>query len=205
MGKVNLKGRSGFTLIELAIVLVIIGLILGAVLKGRDLIESAKIKKAYTQFIEGWELAIENYQDRTGQLLGDGTKNGGTTDPPDGKFDSIYLAKTENCDKIVKRLKAVGLSAPTTNTGNPGTYFINAKYGRATMEAGLYPVKSNTDNTVHNVIYIHGVPTDVAIALDTIIDGTADGQHGLFRRRPDNSDWPDASQEKAVNVMYIYK
>ena len=36
--------QSGFTLIEIAIVLVIIGLLLGGVLKGQELINSAKIK-----------------------------------------------------------------------------------------------------------------------------------------------------------------
>ena len=33
------KGQSGFTLVEIAIVLVIIGLLLGGVLKGQELIE----------------------------------------------------------------------------------------------------------------------------------------------------------------------
>ena len=39
-----MKKQSGFTLIELAIVLVIIGLLLGGVLKGQELINSAKVK-----------------------------------------------------------------------------------------------------------------------------------------------------------------
>ena len=36
---------AGFTLIEIAIVLVVIGLLLGGVLKGQELINSAKVKK----------------------------------------------------------------------------------------------------------------------------------------------------------------
>ena len=36
--------QSGFTLVEIAIVLVIIGLLLGGVLKGQELINSAKVK-----------------------------------------------------------------------------------------------------------------------------------------------------------------
>ena len=36
--------QSGFTLVEIAIVLVIIGLLLGGVLKGQELITQAKIK-----------------------------------------------------------------------------------------------------------------------------------------------------------------
>ena len=36
--------QSGFTLVEIAIVLVIIGLLLAGVLKGQELIENSKIK-----------------------------------------------------------------------------------------------------------------------------------------------------------------
>ena len=43
------RNEKGFTLVELAIVLVIIGIILGAVLKGQELINSAKIKRVYNQ------------------------------------------------------------------------------------------------------------------------------------------------------------
>jgi len=43
------RNQKGFTLVELAIVLVIIGIILGAVLKGQALINNAKIKRVYNQ------------------------------------------------------------------------------------------------------------------------------------------------------------
>ncbi|HZW86330.1 MAG TPA: prepilin-type N-terminal cleavage/methylation domain-containing protein, partial [Gallionella sp.] len=44
------RSQSGFTLIEIAIVLVIIGLLLGGVLKGQELINSAKVKNLATDF-----------------------------------------------------------------------------------------------------------------------------------------------------------
>ena len=43
--KERLKNANGFTLVELAIVLVIIGIILGAVLKGQELINNAKAER----------------------------------------------------------------------------------------------------------------------------------------------------------------
>ena len=49
------------------------------------------------------------------------------------------------------------------------------------------------------------MPTDVAIALDTIIDGTADGKTGLFRHYPDSVAWPNANNTPTVNVMYMLK
>ncbi len=201
------KGEKGFTLIEMAIVLVIIGLILGAVLKGKDLIETAKINKIYVQYVQGWELSVDNYLDRTGAVLGDGTANGGTVNPANGSFDNVNLGTTTT---VENRLKEVGLDAPITNTGNPGTYSIDGKYSRQTVTAYLYYLYSSVDKQYNNTLYITNMPTDVAIALDTIIDGTANDRKGLFRRYPDSTNqngiWPDASgTTKTVNVMYIIK
>lgn len=64
------KMQSGFTLVEIAIVLVIIGLLLGGVLKGTELIESAKVKRAVNE-INGVTAAFYAYQDRYQRLPGD--------------------------------------------------------------------------------------------------------------------------------------
>ncbi len=65
-----MKKQSGFTLIELAIVLVIIGLLLGGVLKGQELINSARIKNVVNDF-NSTSAAIYGYQDRYRALPGD--------------------------------------------------------------------------------------------------------------------------------------
>ena len=62
--------QSGFTLIEIAIVLVIIGLLLGGVLKGQELINSAKVKNMATDF-RNIPLFIYGYQDKFKALPGD--------------------------------------------------------------------------------------------------------------------------------------
>lgn len=65
-----MKKQSGFTLIELAIVLVIIGLLLGGVLKGQELITQAKIKNVIADF-NGITAAYYGYQDRYKSIPGD--------------------------------------------------------------------------------------------------------------------------------------
>ncbi len=65
-----MKKQSGFTLIELAIVLVIIGLLLGGVLKGQELINSAKVKNMATDF-RNIPVYIYGYQDKFKALPGD--------------------------------------------------------------------------------------------------------------------------------------
>jgi len=64
------QNQSGFTLIEIAIVLVIIGLLLGGVLKGQELINSAKVKNLATDF-RNIPLFIYGYQDKFRALPGD--------------------------------------------------------------------------------------------------------------------------------------
>ncbi|MDP1614089.1 MAG: prepilin-type N-terminal cleavage/methylation domain-containing protein [Sulfuritalea sp.] len=64
--------QSGFTLVEIAIVLVIIGLLLGGVLKGQELINSAKIKNLVND-MNGISTAVYAYQDRFKALPGDDT------------------------------------------------------------------------------------------------------------------------------------
>jgi len=62
--------RKGFTLVELSIVLVIIGLLIGGVLKGKAMIDNAKQKRVKSD-IDGIVSAVYNYQDKYGYLPGD--------------------------------------------------------------------------------------------------------------------------------------
>ncbi len=64
------KQQSGFTLVEIAIVLVIIGLLLGGVLKGQELINSAKVKNMIGDFRTVSSL-VYAYQDRFKAFPGD--------------------------------------------------------------------------------------------------------------------------------------
>lgn len=62
--------QSGFTLVEIAIVLVIIGLLLGGVLKGQEMIENARIKSIVND-MNGVSAAYNSYMDRYHAIPGD--------------------------------------------------------------------------------------------------------------------------------------
>lgn len=62
--------QQGFTLVEIAIVLVIIGLLLGGILKGQEMITQAKIKNVMADF-SGVSAAYHGYQDRYRAIPGD--------------------------------------------------------------------------------------------------------------------------------------
>ena len=66
----NLRKQSGFTLVEIAIVLVIIGLLLGGILKGQQLINSARVRNMADQN-SGVQAAYYGFIDRYRQVPGD--------------------------------------------------------------------------------------------------------------------------------------
>jgi len=115
-----MKKQSGFTLVEIAIVLVIIGLLLGGVLKGQELINSAKVKNFANDFRQ-IPLFIYGYQDKYKALPGD---------------DPKYL------EHIGGAATAAGLSAPLAPKTTPGTGLGNGRF------EGNYNSTDVTDETI---------------------------------------------------------
>ncbi|WP_041794903.1 prepilin-type N-terminal cleavage/methylation domain-containing protein [Pararhodospirillum photometricum] len=62
--------RDGFTLIEMSVVLVLVGLLIGGVLKGQTLIDSTRLKMTVSQW-EAVRAAFMAFEDRYGALPGD--------------------------------------------------------------------------------------------------------------------------------------
>jgi prepilin-type N-terminal cleavage/methylation domain-containing protein len=140
--KSTLCSQAGFTLIEIAIVMVIIGLLIGGILKGQEMIKNAKIKRVMKQTDE-IRIANMSYQDRYGFLPGD--DSAATTRPngaglTNGNGDG-QIAATEAPDMFM-HLAAAGLISGTYTTAatsyprNPfgGQYFVDyrAVGGRTT-------------------------------------------------------------------------
>ena len=183
----NLRNDKGFTLIEMAIVLIIIGIIIGAVVKGKDVMKSAEQKRLYNTFVREWQVAYNNYYDRTGWILGDDNNN--TNSNRDGRCGDGTVASEGN---LVSQLTRVGLSPPAdgpTGVSNVRTY--TDSNGRQYTLTLTFDYDADIGNFIR-LTSATGVPVDLGLTLDRIIDGTADGQNGDLQY--DNDPTPTATQ-----------
>ena len=133
--------QSGFTLVEIAIVLVIIGLLLGGILKGQELINSAKVKNLITD-MRNIQTQIYGYQDRFKQLPGDDVRvttnlsgatlaTGGTSG--NGQIEGAMFpaaASTEESAVFWQHLRLANLASGPTALTDAQYYPLNANNGR---------------------------------------------------------------------------
>lgn len=66
------RGQDGFTLVELAVVMIIIGLLIGGILKGQELIANAQVTATVSQ-IKGIDAALSTFRDMYDAVPGDMT------------------------------------------------------------------------------------------------------------------------------------
>ena len=154
---------KGFRLIELAVVIVVIGILLGAVVKGKDLIQGARTKKMYT-WVQEWEALQYAHLDRKGRFAGD-------TDA-DGKID-----EDEYKDEITKAKGFIKVPSDSITLGGFKFY----------MEMG-FDGGETKNNNVMLIVTVDNTATALTSdelafleAIDTAIDGTADAGVGDVR------------------------
>ena len=177
----RIESDKGFTLIEMAIVLIIIGIIIGAVVKGKDIIRSGDQKKIYSKFFNEWRITYVNYYDRSGRILGD------VSAPPDNQADGTSCANLNDHTPVPESphygLIQIGLTPPTTNSTDTCTYrYTNSEGGSQDISITFnYGADNNTSGS-YNYMEISDIPLELAIAIDRMVDGQADGSVGDFIR-----------------------
>src|SRR5262245_12543764 len=134
------RAQTGFTLVEIAIVLVIIGLLLGGILKGQEMITQAKIKNVMADF-SGVSAAYHGYQDRYRAIPGD-DPNAATrwaTSPAATKGDGngVVTSKYNSTDdKLESRNWWDHLRRAGFVSGSGGSQPFNALTGMIGVQTG---------------------------------------------------------------------
>ena len=172
--------QTGFTLIELAIVLVIIGLLLGGVLRGQELINSAKVKNMARDF-QNVQVYVYGYQDKYRALPGDdlaavahvgATANqagaGAGNGQIGGNWDSI--APADESAIFWQHVRLAGLAPGSTIVGAGGYYPTNADGGRIGIQglAGAANIPAGLSGSY--VVCSTGILGKFAKQLDTTLD-----------------------------------
>ena len=155
----NLPRQRGFTLVEIAIVLVIIGLLLGGVLKGQSLIDNAKIKNVIQQSTS-LQAAVNAYQDKFRALPGDDVQ--GTSHAPgatgngngDGQIAEYQLAPQH-----------LALAGFITGSFNGTTDFMTSAQGGA-----VYIHNDVVGGRGGNGVRLDNLPDSFAEQVDSKLD-----------------------------------
>jgi len=171
--------ESGFTLVEIAIVLVIIGLLLGGILKGQEMITQAKIKNVINDF-NGVTAAVNSYQDRYRALPGDDFNAASRwasaqSGSGNGQFDTCnyndvpVAPPMKECNLFWWHLRLGGFVA--------GSVTAAAVSGLQPPNAtnGIIGVQTSGMGYTSNIVCTSNLPDKIAIAVDTQMDDGTPG------------------------------
>ena len=179
------RSSGGFTLLEIAVVLVIIGLLLGGVLKGQELISSARVRNFIAQQ-EGVKTAFFGFQDRYRAYPGDYSTastniNCGAVaclnGNGNGMIEAPNLSALQEDILVWSHLSAagfitgsytmtdptIGAPDPTNTPTNPYGVFLSLAYENNWGQAG------NSINR-HNLKTGNQVPVEILAEVDRKID-----------------------------------
>ncbi len=137
--------QTGFTLVEIAIVLVIIGLLLGGVLKGQSMIENAKIRNV-TNDLNSVQAAFYAYRDRFNAVPGDdasaqthfgaGVSNGNANGVIAGIYTDSAPAANET-SAFWQHLRSAGFMKGAPGDGTPPRASTGGTIGVENSPQGL--------------------------------------------------------------------
>ena len=195
--------QAGFTLVEIAIVLVIIGLLLGGILKGQEMITQARIKNVVNDF-NGITAAYFAYQDRYRQIPGDdnqasvrwanpnppggsvnGTGNGVIsgeymTAPPADLVATPPTNTTGESNNFWWHLRLAGFVAGATSGPAAWTQPANAVGGYVGVQNGSPGANATAPRLSGLVLCSANVPDKIASAVDTQVDDQRSATGQMF-------------------------
>jgi competence protein ComGC len=137
----KMKHSAGFTLVELAIVLIIVGFIIGGLLMGRDLITSSAIRSQIAQ-IEEYKIAVNTFRLKYNYLPGDILGS---------VAEGFGFSTAHNCDGRQQGAR--------DGNGFIHSYIGGAKYAGVMGETGLFWADLSIANLIDGNYVVPGLPS----------------------------------------------
>jgi len=175
--------QRGFSLMEMAVVLVIIALIIGGVSVGRDVYRSAVAERIGNQFIQGWMLAYDRYTAQVGNVPGDNLGD------PTGRVNqgASALCRDELRDEMLR----YGIALPEGRAEGMESRYVYQDTAGLPQELEVCfmavpdwaePAPGNAyANHPRNVMRLTGLTPELARQLDVRIDGQVSARFGRVR------------------------
>ena len=194
--------QKGFTLIEIAIVLAIIGLLVGGILKGQELINSARVRNLAQQ-ISAVQAAYFGFMDRYRKIPGDHPGNlmsgviGATVHLPkpdaassNGRIDNTFSEAAGVWEQLARAGFLAGFNPASAAPGNAAAY---AQHAPRNAFGGALVLTYNRAYTgvASKRLNLHmgaNIPVKIASELDTKLD---DGMPNTGLVRLNNADGSD--------------
>lgn len=203
------RGQQGFTLVEMAVVLIVIGMIISAVMIGRDVQRNAEYVRVRQVFLNQWAEAYNAYYQRFGVSVGDdpamprkmingrnftgsnGVISGGNmsnvTAPPavcsNGAGPNMARSAQSGMD-LITLLREAGIELPPgRGAGREDRYAYQDSNGNPQeIQVCFQWNPPGTPSGSGNVMVITGLTPDLARSLSSGLKGTADANTGVFRQ-----------------------
>lgn len=176
------RQAAGFTLIEIAIVLVIIGLLLGGVLKGQELITGARvrnlisqqdgIKAAYFGFLDRYRALPGDYAQATTNITGATVNGNGNGQIQSGAEEVAVWEHLSRAGFINGSYTAGAAYSTASGPTNPYSMFLVLRNDTDYEGAG--------STTRHNLKTGNQIPADILAEMDRKVDD-GNPRLGAFR------------------------
>jgi prepilin-type N-terminal cleavage/methylation domain-containing protein len=160
-----LRRQQGFTLVEMAIVLVIIGLLLGGIVKGGSLIQEMQVKDVMTT-IKDLQTSSQYFKERYHYLPGDCVAAACV-------IPNVTVTHFGNGDGLIDAVESGYVPEHLFNAGyiRGGTGTIQTQYGTVTViSRAASHLAAVLPTSIQNVIEFANLPCDVATEIDRKID-----------------------------------
>ncbi|MCA1857102.1 prepilin-type N-terminal cleavage/methylation domain-containing protein [Massilia oculi] len=181
--------QKGFTLVEIAIVLVIIGLLIGGVLKGQALIENGTVKSLANE-MRSLSTMVNGYRDLYRAIPGDDAKADlnqktalkSTTNPGNGAIDSgkwigdATVVATDETTLFWQHVRLAGLASGSASSGTA----TNALGGKLGITSNNFRPKTPDGVNASYYVCSSAIPGKTARALDIMLDDGVSEKGQLF-------------------------